>query len=512
MPRRNQLKRLVTLSAILAGALAPSAARASERALEPFESVVDRIVNGVPWGDSPEVGLLFDDESLCSGTLIGCRTFLTAAHCICGTGLSGAECRSRQDLLDPSAKRVFFQHGGVFQVSNVSVHPDFEFGEGADLAVLRLSQPVSGIRPARINQLGRPPHGTPGLIVGFGATSGAAGDSGLKRAGLVETAPCQAGSGSSHVCWSFVAPIGEPGEDASTCVGDSGGPLFLSTESGPVVAGVTSGGSPTCLPPNHPWDADVFVERAWITSAAGGDLHNSACGSRPFAGSEGAPYLKGLDGLSGAGDQKGFSFEVPPGVTLLAATLNAPVAQLEADLYLRRGAVPTPATFDCRSRNPFALESCLVQNPGPGTWHLLARQTGGAGPFQVTVTLFEETAGGPGDPPPPPGPWLSSSALPNFEAKVRINDVTEGAREPRCIAESLCVSGALAGRPEVFIKVIGPRPNGFLWTQLSRFTPSKVEVWLRQTATGVVRYYELSAVPASSDDVSGLQDRRAFVP
>jgi hypothetical protein len=119
------------------------------------------------------------------------------------------------------------------------------------------------------------------------------------------------------------------------------------------------------------------------------------------------------------------------------------------------------------------------------------------------------------DPPPPAGPWLSSPDLPGFEAKVRITagqTVTNSAREPDCIVETLCASGALVGRPEVFLKVIGPRPNGFLWSQLSRFTPSKVEVWLRQISTGIVRYYVLPAVPPTSDEVSGLQDRTAFLP
>lgn len=128
-----------------------------------------------------------------------------------------------------------------------------------------------------------------------------------------------------------------------------------------------------------------------------------------------------------------------------------------------------------------------------------------------TFELEEDVA-----PDPPPGPWLTSAELPGFEAKVRITppggEPIEGAAEPECIVETLCVSGALAGRPEIFAKVIGPRPNGKLWTQIARFTPSKVEVWLRQIATQTVRYYDLERVGRTSDDVSGLQDREAFDP
>lgn len=115
-------------------------------------------------------------------------------------------------------------------------------------------------------------------------------------------------------------------------------------------------------------------------------------------------------------------------------------------------------------------------------------------------------------PPPPAGPWLSSPNLPGFEVKSLINDTAPGLNVPACIAETLCVSGALADRPEVFVKVIGPRPNGFLWAQLSRFTPSKVEVWLRQKTTNKINYYLLAPVSPEADDVSGLQDRGAFQP
>ncbi len=125
------------------------------------------------------------------------------------------------------------------------------------------------------------------------------------------------------------------------------------------------------------------------------------------------------------------------------------------------------------------------------------------------VILGEEDGGAP---PPPGGLWLSAATLPGFEAKVLFNDATAGKKESDCIAETLCVSGALAGRPEVFIKVIGPRPNGFLWTQVSRFTPSKVAIWLRQKSTGKINYYVLAAVPATAEDVSGLLDRGAFQP
>jgi lysyl endopeptidase len=112
--------------------------------------------------------------------------------------------------------------------------------------------------------------------------------------------------------------------------------------------------------------------------------------------------------------------------------------------------------------------------------------------------------------------WLTTPAVPGFEFQVEITPPglapITGRMEPDCIIETFCASGALAGRPEVFVKIIGPRPNGFLWVQISRFTPSQVKVMVRQVSTGKVNTYVLPGVPASEDDVSGLQDRGAFSP
>lgn len=121
--------------------------------------------------------------------------------------------------------------------------------------------------------------------------------------------------------------------------------------------------------------------------------------------------------------------------------------------------------------------------------------------------------GGGGAPPPPYTTWISSTGLPGYQVQVRITGGSggiQGLKEGDCIAETICVSGAVAGRPEVFFKVIGPRPNGYLWVQVPRFTPSQVEVWARQTKTGKVNYYKLA--PAAAGSLSGLEDREAFLP
>jgi len=120
------------------------------------------------------------------------------------------------------------------------------------------------------------------------------------------------------------------------------------------------------------------------------------------------------------------------------------------------------------------------------------------------------------DPPPPPGPWLTADSLPGFRVKVRITPQAgapiTGSREPVCIPETLCISGALPGRSEVFVRVVGPRPNGRLWPILVKFSTSQVEVWIEQLATGEVEYYLLEGARPGFDELPGLFDREGFRP
>ncbi len=137
------------------------------------------------------------------------------------------------------------------------------------------------------------------------------------------------------------------------------------------------------------------------------------------------------------------------------------------------------------------------------------------GAFQTTFDRIMPFLVGTGTE-PPTDHWFTTSELPGFEFQARITPEATapllGEKVGNCFAESICMSGALFGRPEVVVKVIGPRPNGFLWLQISRFTPAAAEVWVRRTATGQIKYYRLDAVDADAVEVPGLRDRRAFAP
>jgi hypothetical protein len=248
-----------------------------------------RVVNGVATQDRPTTGALLSRfgtgyQSVCSGTLIGCETFLTAAHCVCEAS-PFALCGTPS----PGDYAVYLQDVGLVEVAAIEVDSTYDFEEQGDVAVLTLATPVTGVAPTPINTDMRPPTGTTAEIAGFGLTRGGAGDMGLMRRGLVETAACTGVDAGFHVCWDFTAPVGAAGIDSNTCSGDSGGPLFADLGSGTTVVGITSGGSSAdCLPTDSSFDADVYVHSGFISAVGGTDLLNTSCGSIAQVGEPGA--------------------------------------------------------------------------------------------------------------------------------------------------------------------------------------------------------------------------------
>jgi hypothetical protein len=123
---------------------------------------------------------------------------------------------------------------------------------------------------------------------------------------------------------------------------------------------------------------------------------------------------------------------------------------------------------------------------------------------------------GPPPPPPPPGDggWLTTAEAPGFRFRVEITagGAPQPVRAEPCIPETLCVSGAVPGRSELFVRIVGPKPNGRLWPILVRFSTSRIEVWIEQLATGITRHYVLDPATPGSSDLPGLFDRDGFPP
>jgi hypothetical protein len=148
-----------------------------------------RIVNGLDTHAYPTTGAMLyypagaitdDNASIyCSGTLIGCETFVVAAHCAAD--------------VDPSHYAVYLQHAGIVPVVAVTRHPlyiDADFPKH-DVAVLKLGATITGITPSAIAATA-PAQLLPlsGTIVGFGQTHSGASDYGIKRVGGVLAESC----------------------------------------------------------------------------------------------------------------------------------------------------------------------------------------------------------------------------------------------------------------------------------------------------------------------------------
>lgn len=355
-----------------------------------------RIVNGLTSHDYPTTGqLLYSDggqisdgnqSSWCSGTLIGCETFLTASHCVEGDP-------------DPTHYRVFLQHAGVFDVDSVTQHPsyvDAGFPE-FDVAVLKLATPVTAIDPTELNTSASPPFATTGTIVGFGQTSGVAGDYGIKRAGLVETTDCTGllgGLGNAElVCWDFLNPVGAPGADSNTCNGDSGGPLFVDLGGGEVVAGVTSGGTNSfCTATDHSYDANVFTYAAFIAGELGIDS-TAPCGGVPAVGDPNV-IVGGSSGVLGSTNPSDvITVNVLGTPSELRFALNGENPGLDVDLYVKEGLGVSTINFDCSNDGFSNFADCVFAFPTAGAWTVLLQRASGDGEYQLTTTIID------GDPP-----------------------------------------------------------------------------------------------------------------
>jgi hypothetical protein len=253
---------------------------------------------------------------------------------------------------------------------------------------------VTGIHPEVPNDLGTPAFGSTGTIVGFGRSATGLSDFGLKRAGTVVTADCGAASNDGHVCWSYEDPIGPPGDDSTTCVGDSGGPLFVDLGEGPVIAGLASRATTgTCAPPHLVIEQDVSAVLDFILAEAGDDL-GQTCGGFPAVG-EGGTVSYELSGTLNAGTSSAtHQFNLDPGASELRVALNAFEGEglADFDAYVRAGAPATPAQHDCAIDDEGQFGGCSLASPAAGPWHVLVTRVAGEGAYQVTAVAVPEPA------------------------------------------------------------------------------------------------------------------------
>jgi hypothetical protein len=469
----------VPLRASLAACAAATIALAVPEA-QAQKKLTQEIVNGVSIpGVLAPVGLVFTaTPGICTGTLIGCRTVLTAAHCVCPEG--PASCAT--------PPLVFFQHLGGVPVQSSLVHPEYVPQRVHDIAVLRLGAPAANVPTAPINQSARIPYGSTVTLVGFGRSGGDPTTDfslGIKRAGLATTVPCNIDDPFS-LCTNFSNPLGAPGEDSNTCQGDSGGPVIA----GGTVAGVVSyGPSPSCFPFDHAVNADVFVDRLWIAAAAAGDLGTSCPG--PLVGEPGVS-VDVAEGHLSAGPPDLWSLEVPAGLGQLRVTLMAE-ASVNVDLQ-----VSGPGGGACTSASPvFFPDLCTIANPSPGIWDLRVSPISGAGNYQLVATKIVS-------------PSTSADCVPNaetaclqggrFEVKVNWNN-NSGAGTAKVMSfggqrtendDSVFYYFQSPTNFEMSVKMLNaciPLFGNKFWVFVSGLTNQGWQVNVRDTQTGATKTY-----------------------
>lgn len=186
-------------------------------------------------------------EQFCTGTLVGLKTVLTAAHCIKAMGNGDYY----WVLFGSNAS----QPTQAIHVKSQTKNPGYD-GNINDFGVIELEQQAAGVVPIEMNPtpLTNADIGKSVRHVGFGITQAQRTDSGIKRE--VST-PIRALVGAAY-------ESGATGQQ--TCSGDSGGPGLMVTAGSPAerVIGVVSYGDQQCL--SEGVDGRVDFGLAWVKS------------------------------------------------------------------------------------------------------------------------------------------------------------------------------------------------------------------------------------------------------
>lgn len=269
-------------------------------------------------GDWPDVvAILGADGGLCSGTLLAADLVLTAGHCI---DMQPAEVIvGSVDLAHPGGDRRAVKWSRAYP----------SWLDRYDVGVVVLDHPVSAKQRAvaqDCSSSGRLVAGLPLEVVGFGLTTktGTGDNTRLHQATIPIVDPTCA---RDPACAPAVAPGGEftaGGDGIDACFGDSGGPVYISTASGPALVGIVSRGVSAVGNPCDSGGVYVRADKivAWVQSVTDRRIDRVPCvapagdgGDAPADGDVGARD----DGSESESDDDGRSDEASGGCNAAGA-------------------------------------------------------------------------------------------------------------------------------------------------------------------------------------------------
>lgn len=210
----------------------------------------------------------------CTGTLVTEDVVVTAAHCL-DTAKNGPNFKTAAPNTlavyvgdDPSVDLV----ANLYLLDETLIHPSYDrFGLTDDIALLRLSSPVTGVTPV--------PHLPASLAItgadagmavnfaGFGETEFGTSGVKLQADGVLGGVGCTVagcpgpGDAATQVSYSQSFSSGGP------CFGDSGGPMFVEDLGVVYLGGVTSYGDNNCNIYGVSTKVDAY--EGWIDGFAG---------------------------------------------------------------------------------------------------------------------------------------------------------------------------------------------------------------------------------------------------
>lgn len=236
------------------------------------------VVGGAPadYGAWPDAaGISYRGDVSCSGVLIHPRVVLTAGHCAGGITQVHLNTVDYED-----------NEGEVIDVAQTFAYPNWE--STYDISALLLETPAT-VAPRLIASgcvADEIKNGGEVAIVGFGAHDewGWEYDSVLREAFTVITdAAGESSDGGYHSSVSPGGELGAGGAGIDACYGDSGGPLYLLTDRGNFLVGLTSRSydyvDVPCAEGGIYTRPDAVID--WIEEVTGQTLTRPTCNSAP---------------------------------------------------------------------------------------------------------------------------------------------------------------------------------------------------------------------------------------